>query len=116
LVFILFPRPLICLFTQDPAVIGTAILPLRIVGFVQPLMAASMVFAGGLRGAGDTRFPMVITGPSVLAIRVPAALLLGLTLGLGLAGAWMGMAADQVVRGTIFFLRFRSGRWKLMQV
>ena len=68
-----------------------------------------------LRGVGDTRFPMYITGPVILAVRVPTALLLGVALGMGLAGAWLGMATDLSVRG-IIFLRFRSGRWKAAQV
>ena len=116
LVFILFSRQLIGLFTDDPAVVQTATTPLRIVGFTQPLLAASMVFAGNLRGAGDTRFPMYITSASVWSIRVPIATLLSLTLGMGLNGAWLGMITDHVVRGTIFFLRFRGGRWKLVEV
>jgi len=114
--FVLFPRPLIGLFTNDPAVVETAVIPLRIVGFVQPLLAAAMVFPGSLRGAGDTRFPMYVTGLSIWSIRVPAALLLGLSLGMGLTGAWLGMALDLAVRGVVFFLRFRGGRWKLMKV
>jgi putative MATE family efflux protein len=116
LAFVLLPTPLIALFTDDPAVIEMSIAPLRIVGFVQPLLAAAMVFPGNLRGAGDTRFPMYITGASVWAIRVPAAFVLGLVLGMGLSGAWLGMAIDLVVRGVLFFLRFRSGRWKLARV
>jgi len=59
---------------------------------------------------------MYVTGPVILAVRVPTALLLGIVLGMGLAGAWLGMATDLVVRGVIFFLRFRSGRWKAAQV
>jgi MATE family multidrug resistance protein len=116
LVFILFPHPLIRLFTDDPAVIQTAVAPLRIVGFIQPFLAGSMVFAGNLRGAGDTRFPMVVTAASVWSIRIPVASLLCLALGMGLSGAWLGMCIDQTVRGTIFFLRFRGGRWKLAEV
>jgi MATE family multidrug resistance protein len=116
LVFILFPQPLIRLFTDDPMVIQMAVTPLRMVGFTQPLLAATMVFAGNLRGAGDTRFPMYISAASIWSIRVPVAILLSLTLGMGLNGAWLGMIADQMVRGTIFFLRFRGGRWKLVKV
>ncbi|MBN1139572.1 MAG: MATE family efflux transporter [Anaerolineae bacterium] len=116
LIFILLPRPLITLFTDDLAVIELAVTPLRIVGFVQPLLAASMVFPGCLRGAGDTRFPMIITGISIWAIRVPSVFLLGLALGWGLNGAWLGMALDLAVRGVIFFLRFRSGRWQTAHV
>ena len=113
-VFVLLPRPLIALFTNDPAVIDTAILPLRIVGFVQPFMAAAMVFPGSLRGAGDTRYPMLVTSVSIWVTRVPIALLLAGPL--GLVGAWLGMAIDNTVRGVLFFLRFRNGRWKKAQV
>jgi putative MATE family efflux protein len=116
LIFILFPRSLIGLFTDDQAVIQMALTPLRIIGFVQPLLAAAMVFPGSLRGAGDTRFPMVITSATIWIFRVPAAVFLGLTLGMGLPGAWIGMATDLATRGIIFFLRFRSGRWKLAKV
>jgi putative MATE family efflux protein len=113
-VFVVLPRPLIALFTSDPAVINTAVVPLRVVGFVQPFMAAGMVFPGNLRGAGDTRYPMLVTSASVWAIRVPLAYLLGPTL--GLTGAWLGMAIDNTVRGTLFYLRFRGGRWKQAKV
>ena len=116
LVFVLFPQPLIRLFTDDLMVVQMAVTPLRIVGFIQPLLAAAMVFPGSLRGAGDTRFPMYVTSASIWSIRVPAAILLGLGLGMGLTGAWLGMATDLSVRGIVFFLRFRSGRWKLMKV
>jgi MATE family multidrug resistance protein len=116
LVFILLPQPLIRLFTDDPMIVQTAVTPLRIVGFIQPFLAGSMVFAGNLRGAGDTRFPMYVTGASIWSIRVPVASLLCLVLGMGLSGAWLGMSIDQMVRGTIFFLRFRGGRWKRAEV
>ncbi len=116
LIFILFPASLIGLFTDDPAVVQMGATPLRIIGFIQPLLAAAMVFPGNLRGAGDTRFPMYVTGASIWSIRVPAALFLGLGLGVGLPGAWLGMAADLALRGIVFFFRFRGGRWKLIKV
>lgn len=116
IIFVLFPRPIIALFTSDVAVIDMATTPLRIVGFVQPMLAAAMVFPGNLRGAGDTRYPMYVTGGSIWAIRVPAAILLASILGLGLNGAWLSMAIDLTVRGTLLFLRFRSGHWKRAEV
>jgi MATE family multidrug resistance protein len=115
-IFVLFPRPIVSLFTSDETVIELAKTPLRIVGFVQPMLAASIVFPGNLRGAGDTRFPMYITSASIWVIRVPLAILLGITLRLGLTGAWLSMAIDLCARGALFLLRFRSGRWKQAQV
>jgi putative MATE family efflux protein len=116
LIFILFPRALISVFTDDLVVIQIAVTPLRIIGFVQPMMAAAFLFAGGLRGAGDTRFPMLVSGITVWGTRLLIASVLVLVLGMGLPGAWIGMAADQAVRGMLFFLRYRSGRWKTMRV
>ncbi len=116
LAFVLIPGQFIRLFTNDPAVIETAATPLRITGAVQPLLAAAIVFPGCLRGAGDTRFPMVLNLISIWAIRVPVALFLGRTLGLGLAGAWIGIALDVAARGIVTFIRFRGGRWKLIQL
>jgi putative MATE family efflux protein len=112
----LFPEQLIGFFTNDAGVIATGSLPLRLVGLVQPLLAAAMVFAGGLRGAGDTRYPMVITGASIWGLRVPLAYLLALVLGWGLVGAWIAMALDFSLRGTLNFLRFRNGGWKTVKV
>lgn len=116
LVFILLPRPLVRMFSSDPAVVEAAVTPLRIVGFVQPMLAATMVFPGCLRGAGDTRAPMYITSASIWAIRVPLGYLLSITLGLGLNGAWLAMVIDMTVRGAFFFFRYRSGKWKTIRV
>jgi MATE family multidrug resistance protein len=115
-VIVLFPEQLIGFFTNEAGVIAVGSLPLRLVGLVQPLLAASMVFAGGLRGAGDTRYPMVITGACIWGLRVPLAYLLGLVMGWGLVGAWSAMAIDFGLRGVLNFLRFRSGGWKTVKV
>ena len=76
------------------------------------MLAAAMVFPGNLRGAGDTRFPIYVTGGRIWAIRVPVAFLLATILGFGLNGAWFNMATDLTVQGLLLFLRFPSGRWK----
>jgi len=114
--FILFPAQIVGFFTDDPAVIAVGTMPLRMVGFIQPFLAATMIFAGGLRGAGDTRFPMIITGASIWLIRLPLAYLFAIVLGWGLTGAWGALILDMSVRGIANFIRFRGGRWKSIQV
>ncbi|MEW6755083.1 MAG: MATE family efflux transporter [Candidatus Latescibacterota bacterium] len=115
-VFVLFPRPLVAVFTDDPEVVALGAPPLRLIGLVQPFLAASMVFAGGLRGAGDTLAPMLINGGAVWILRLPLVLLFTQVLPWGLTGAWLAMAVDLMGRGTLVFLRFRGGRWKRAQV
>jgi putative MATE family efflux protein len=116
LLFLFFPAQIVGFFTNDPEIIEIGTMPLRMVGLIQPLLAATMVFPGGLRGAGDTRFPMIVTGSSIWLVRLPLAYLLAIVLDWGLTGAWAALALDLSLRGVLNFLRFRGGRWKTVQV
>lgn len=115
LVFLIFPRALVSLFTNDQAVIAQSAVVIRIVAISQPFMALNMVLAGGLRGAGDTRTVMLVTGLGVCGIRIALAYLL-VQLGYGLVGAWIAMSIDLIARGSLLFWRFTHGGWKHVKV
>jgi putative MATE family efflux protein len=115
-VFIIFARPLVSFFTSDPEVIAQAITPLRIVGLAQPALAATMIINGGLRGAGDTRYPLYIVAGCIWGIRVPLAILFISVMGLNLSWAWVAMCVDLVFRGLFALLRYRGGKWKTIEV
>lgn len=115
-VFVLFAGDIMGIFSNDPRVIAVGTTPLRLAGIAQPLLAAALVFSNSLRGAGDTRFPMLINGLSVWAVRVPLAYLFAIKFGWGLNGAWLAMVIDIAVRGSLNFFRFRSGKWALVKV
>jgi putative MATE family efflux protein len=111
-----FAEPILRIFTTDPAVIAEAITAIHIGAFAQPSMAASFVFMGALRGAGDTRTTLAITVTSIWVVRLGVAYLGAQVLHLGLAGAWLGIWADFSVRALFGWLRFRSGRWQAIRV
>jgi len=113
---ILFPEQIMGFFTDDAEVIRLGAMPLQVMGLVQPMLAASMIFAGALRGAGDTRWPMIITAGCIWLVRLPLAYLFAIVFGWGLVGAWTAMSIDMILRGGFNFLRFRSGGWKTIQV
>jgi putative MATE family efflux protein len=113
---LLVPELLLRFFTDDAAVIATGILPLRVAALALPGLAASMVFSGSLRGAGDTRWPLVITSASVWIVRITSGGLLVNALGLGLLGAWIAIGLDLTTRGVLFWWRFRAGRWKFIRL
>ena len=71
---------------------------------------------GGLRGAGDTRATAVITFITVLLVRPAVAIILINYTSLGLYGAWIAMACDQLLRSTLVLLRFQSGKWKTIRM
>ena len=74
------------------------------------------MFAGALRGAGDTRATMLITVASIWGLRLAAAYGLGIGLGLGLQGAWLAVGLDFALRATLFWARFRGGQWTAVKV
>ncbi len=113
-IFFLFPAQIIGIFINDPQVVQAGIWPLRLVAFSQPALATSMVLGGALRGAGDTRTTLLITGGGLWLVRLPLAWLLAPRL--GLIGAWIGMVSDLFVRGALVWLRFRGDRWTRLKV
>jgi Na+-driven multidrug efflux pump len=129
-VFFTLARPMFELFSpgahQRP-VIELGVPVLRLVAFAMPALACTNILTASLRGAGDTRRPVLFTWAGFLGVRIPLAYLLTrdhLDLGiitvpgydLGLFGAWLAMFADLYVRGALFLLRFAGGKWKTTRV
>lgn len=105
------PRFLMGLFTKDADVIAMGIMPLRIVAIAQPIMAIAFSLSGGLRGAGDTRSTMVVTGIGAWGVRVPIAILSVTLLNLGLPGVQASMMFDWFTRLCLYAWRFRPRAW-----
>jgi putative MATE family efflux protein len=116
LVLFAFPGAILRFFTSDAAVINAGLPLMRLSATAQPVIAAAFVFAGALRGAGDTRAAMFITILSVWGVRLVLTYLLGVVMGLGVIGVWVGFNADWLFRAVLFWLRFRSGQWRKLQV
>lgn len=114
--FWFFPGPLIEAFTDDPAIVAMAIPCLRLAAIVQPLMAICEALAGGLRGAGDTRSPMIaaLIGPAI--IRLSVCWFLAFKLELGLIGVWYGTSLDWLIRMIFLVVVYKRGRWKLIKI
>ena len=116
LLFFIIPQFLVSLFTKDKDVIELATMALKIVSICQPFSGASMVLAGALRGAGDTKSVLLITYLGIFLIRIPITYLFLDILNLGLAGAWIVMTIDLAIRSSLAFYVFRRGKWKYLQV
>ena len=116
LLFFIIPQFLVSLFTKDKDVIELATMALKIVSICQPFSGASMVLAGALRGAGDTKSVLLITYLGIFLIRIPITYLFLDVLNLGLAGAWIVMTIALAIRSSLAFYIFRRGKWKYLQV
>lgn len=104
------------LYTDDPTVVNMAATCLKIIAIVQLAQSSQFILAGALRGAGDTKWPLISTMMGVVGVRVALATLFVRVLNMGLNGAWYAMAIDQFCRSLFIYFRYRSGRWKELRV
>ena len=111
-----FGRQVITLYTDDPRIIEKGAKILMFVAFVQPFQASQFILAGALRGAGDTRATAIVTFITVLLVRPGLAIWTIKGLNWGLEGAWVALAADQLLRSLLILMRYNSGKWKTIKV
>ncbi|HEU4683591.1 MAG TPA: MATE family efflux transporter [Nitrospira sp.] len=116
MVFFFFPYVLLRAFTSDQAVVELGTVFLKIVALLQIPLALTMVLAGSLRGAGDTRFIMTATVIGMWGIRVPMAAIVVLWLKSSVFVVWAAMVADWTVRMVLLLWRYQSERWQRIQV
>ncbi len=107
-----FASPLLAAqFTETIDVQNQVVQVLRLIAFFQPVLAFSNIFAGSLQGAGDTKFPMYATFFGTWIVHICLGYLLGIYLGLGLFGIWIGYAMNNVTQSILLYLRFRGNVW-----
>jgi putative MATE family efflux protein len=116
IIFFFFGPQLVGLYSKDPMIIQNASAALKIIALVQPFQSSQFILAGGLRGAGDTFWPLVSTFVGIILIRVVLAYIFVNILGYGLIGAWMAVFVDQLVRWLFVYMRFRTGKWKYIKI
>lgn len=86
----------------------------NIMAFV--LHPTSFNLANSLRASGDVKFTMYIGIASMLMFRLGTAYICGVVWGLGIYGVWAAMGMDWLARSISFCLRWKSGKWKKIQV
>jgi Na+-driven multidrug efflux pump len=99
------------LMHKEPAVAEVGAPALRFLAFFQVPLVVLIVYTQALRGAGDTRFPMLFSLLGVIFVRVPLAYVCGIVLDGGLIGAWIGMCSDVTLRAILMGVRYLRGKW-----
>lgn len=116
IIFFFFGPQIVGLYSKDPMIIENSSAALKIIALVQPFQSSQLILAGGLRGAGDTFWPLVSTFTGVLLVRVALSHVFVNVMGYGLAGAWMAVFVDQFVRWLFVYMRFKTGKWKYIKI
>ena len=117
--FLLGAQPLVRVFSSgfgnDPAVEGLAIIMLRLVGLYTMADVTQLVFAGALRGAGDTGWVMRASAALHWVFAVIAVVLIRVVQAPPIT-VWACFIGFVMSLGVTMVLRFRSGVWQRMRV
>ncbi len=115
--FIVFRRPLMLFFTDDPAVLATGSMMLVFAGVYQLCDATYIVYYGGLRGAGDTFVPAVATAALIWTICVAGGYAIArYATGLGPAGPWYSATLYGAILAVWMYARFVRGKWRAINL
>jgi MATE family multidrug resistance protein len=116
LVFLAGRYRLTAFFNEDPAVVeigGRLFIYAVVFQFFDGLGISSN---GVIRGAGDTRWPMILMIILAWGVFAPMTYLLAFPAGLGIDGAWIAVVVFIAANGIGLHYRQRSGKWLAMRV
>lgn len=107
----LLRSPIIGFFTKQPEVVSLVSTLLLLSIYLEFGRSLNLIYIGALKGAGDVKFPVLYGMFSNWVVMVLGSYILGLKLGLGVAGFWLGIGTDETTRGIVMVLRWKSKRW-----
>lgn len=107
-----FNRQIVGMFNPTPEVVEMGGRILLLMAFMQPIQSEQFIVAGGLRGAGDTRYTALVVTITNLGVRTVLGIIAVKVLHTSLFGAWMAVVIDQVVRSALIVSHYNGGKWK----
>ena len=113
---IIFRYSIMGMFSNEQEVILLGGILIIMIACTTHAQTSAVIFSGSLRGAGDTKYVAMISMISIAMIRPVLAWALAYPIGFGLIGAWVAVMVDQYTRLTLFYLRFRSGKWTKIEL
>lgn len=97
--------------TQDPQVLALVAGVMLVELVLEPGRTFNVIINSGLRAAGDVRYPIKVSAVVVFVFGAGLAWLLGVKLGMGLVGVWIGYTADEWIRGLAMAARWYRLGW-----
>jgi putative MATE family efflux protein len=111
-IIMFYARELTLFFVGDaPVTVERTVEFIYLLGAMMPLLAVDFSIGGSLRGAGDTRFPLVATMFSLILMRCGLAAI-ATYMGLPVVWVYAALIGDYLVKASMLIWRFQRGRWK----
>src|SRR6204780_471479 len=118
ILFLVAPQYIVRIYTPDPAVLRAASTLLFVGGFFQLFDGMQTVATGALRGAGDTRTPMICHLILYWLVGLPLGAYLCFHLGWGAAGLWTGLCIALILIGCalLYFWRRKESSFATQKI
>jgi MATE family multidrug resistance protein len=113
---LLFPRAIARLYTPDAAIIRSTVLLLAAGAAFQLFDGIQTVATGALRGAGDTRTPMLCHFTAYWIIGLPLGAWLCFRKNMGAFGLWAGLSLALILIGIVLLFAWRRTVRRLIRV
>ncbi len=114
--FVVLARPIVELFTTDPAASPVGVEALTIISYGYIFYAWGMVMMQAFNGAGDTWTPTRINIVCFWMFEIPLAYALAGPLGMGPTGVFWAIALSYSLSAVVGLILFRRGKWKQKKI
>jgi multidrug resistance protein, MATE family len=112
LLFVLAPRWLMGIYTPHEEIIGIGARLLLVAAAFQVFDGGQVAGMGVLRGAADTRVPMVVAALGYWGVGLPIGWYLGFRAGMGPVGVWIGLSFGLAAVAVLLIVRVRRVLWR----
>lgn len=112
-VFLVAPRPLIALYTNDIQVMAVGPALLGLAAAFQIFDGIQTVSTGALRGLGETRAPMVANLVGYWALGLPLGFILCFAMKWGIYGLWIGLTVALMIIACTLLMRWKRASDRL---
>jgi putative MATE family efflux protein len=114
--FVLFPGPVVRLFSHEPAIVSLGVACLRIVSIGNIGYAYEMVMIQAFNGAGDTFTPTLVNFFGFIVLEIPLAYALAIPLEMHSKGVYWAITLSESAIAVAMVLLFRRGRWRAKRI
>ena len=116
IIFLVFPEPIISVFTNDDNVKSIAVQALRIMTSGYIFYGIGMVMTSAFNGSGDTWTPTWINFFCFWIFQIPLAYLLTIYFNMGPLGVFICVPVSNTLVTIVAWVYFKKGKWKTVKV